>query len=245
MESFLWILGACSLLSAISLVGGLTLVLGESRLHRIILPLVAFSAGSLLGGALFHLLPEAVERMGNGTPVWAAAALGFALFFSLEQFLHWHHCHKPTAEHRRPVTYLILVADTVHNVLDGMTLGAAFLVDTRLGIATWIAAAAHEIPQELGDFGVLLHGGWSKKKALLFNFLSGLACVAGGILVWALARGVDVTVLLPLAAGSFLYIAAADLVPEVNKHESLRVNLLHFLCLTAGLLLLLAVRGFE
>ncbi len=245
MESFLWILGSCALLSLISLVGGLALVLGEGRLHRIILPLVAFSAGSLLGGALFHLLPEAVERMGNGTPVWGAAALGFALFFSLEQFLHWHHCHKPTAEHRRPVTYLILVADTLHNLLDGMALGAAFLLDVRVGIATWIAAAAHEIPQELGDFGVLLHGGWSKKKALLFNFLSGLACVAGGILVWTLAHGVDVTVLLPLAAGSFLYIAAADLVPEVNKHESVRVNLLHFLCLAAGLLLLLAVRGFE
>lgn len=240
MTTFLWILLGGVLMSAIALVGSVTLVLRESTLRRLLLPLVSFAAGSLIGGALFHMIPASLL----GMPALAAlswVALGFLLFFALEQFLHWHHCHRAYAECKRPLTYLILIGDGLHNFLGGVSIAGVFLVDVRLGIAAWLAAAAHEVPQELGDFGVLIHGGWKKRQALLFNLLSGLTFLAGGLVTYTASLRVDVRWLVPLAAGNFLYIGASDLVPEVNKAHSFSANLLHFVVFAAGLGLLFAI----
>jgi zinc and cadmium transporter len=213
-------------MSALALVGSVTLLLSESTLRRVLRPLVAFAAGSLLGGALFHMIPAAL----GGMPTMVAfrwVSLGFFLFFGLEQFLHWHHCHRASAQCKKPLGYLVLVGDGLHNFLGGLAIAGVFLVDVRLGITAWLAAAAHEIPQELGDFGVLVHGGWGKREALLFNLLSGLTFLAGSLLAYAASLRFDVGWLVPLAAGNFLYIGASDLVPEVNKPHSVGDGLLH------------------
>ncbi|MBN2372034.1 MAG: ZIP family metal transporter, partial [Vicinamibacteria bacterium] len=214
----------------------------QKTLRLIILPLVAFSAGSLLGGAFFHMLPAAVVEIGTGLSVYVWLLAGFSVFFALEQFLHWHHCHRESAACKSPTTYLILLADAAHNFIGGISVAGAFLIDIRLGIMTWLAAAAHEVPQELGDFAVLIHGGWEKKNALAFNFLSALTFPLGGLVAFVASRHLDVRFLLPFAAGNFLYIGASDLVPEVNRHHSLRISLLHFSSFAAGILLLLAMR---
>jgi len=240
MTPFLWILFGGILMSAIALVGSVTLVMSESTLRKLLLPLVAFAAGSLIGGALFHMIPASLISLPALTALcWVA--LGFLVFFGLEQFLHWHHCHRDSAECRKPLTYLILIGDGLHNFLGGLSIAGVFLLDVRLGIAAWVAAAAHEIPQELGDFGVLIHGGWTKRTALLFNFLSGLTFLVGGLVAYAASRQLDVRWLVPFAAGNFIYIGASDLVPEVNKARSFGANLLHFVTFAAGLGLLLVV----
>jgi zinc and cadmium transporter len=244
--TLLWIVASGLLMSAIALVGSVTLVLPESTLRLLILPLVALAAGSLLGGALFHMIPATVDAVGNQLSVYAWIATGFATFFVLEQFLQWHHCHLTPSEHgehKTPLGYLVLVADGLHNFIGGLAVAGSFLIDIRLGVTTWIAAAAHEVPQELGDFGVLVHSGWRTKTALLYNVASALTFLLGGLVAYVLSRGIDVTFLVPFAAGNFIYIASADLIPEVNKEESLRLGLLHFCAFTAGLLLLFAVKA--
>jgi len=239
MPAIAWIVLSGIGMNALAMVGALTLVLEERTLKAITLPLVAFSAGTLMGGALFHMLPAAIDALGNEPKVYLWLAGGFLLFFVLEQFLHWHHCHRTTHQHIRPITYLLLAADALHNLIGGLAIGGAFVADTRLGLAALAAAAAHEIPQELGDFGVLVHGGWSRAKALWANVLTGSTFLVGGIIAWAAARHVDTAVLLPFAAGNFIYIAAADLVPEINKHPSARMSAIHFSAFAGGLLALL------
>jgi len=230
-------------MSAVALVGSVTLLLPPGALRAVLRPMVAFAAGTLLGGALFHMLPGAIEAMGAGPAVFLWVSAGFAVFFALEQFLHWHHCHRDETECRRePLTYLILVGDGLHNLLGGFAVAGAFIADVRLGIGAWLAAVAHEVPQELGDFAVLLHGGWEKRRALVFNVLSAMTFLLGGILAYAASLSIDVSFLLPFAAGNFLYIAASDLVPEVKQDRSLRVNLLHFSSLVAGIALLYLLR---
>lgn len=242
MTTFLWILSGGLLMSVIALVGSTTLLLSRETLRRALLPLVAFAAGSLLGGAFFHMLPSALAEMGDATVVFTWLVGGFLVFFAIEQFLHWHHCHRDVAECREPLTYLILIGDGLHNFMGGLAVASAFLVDVRLGVTTWVAAAAHEVPQELGDFAVLVHGGWEARRALLFNLLSGLAFLVGSLVAYGASRQLDVDFLLPLAAGNFIYIAASDLVPEVNRNDSIRHNLLHLAAFSSGLGLLLALR---
>jgi zinc and cadmium transporter len=187
------------------------------------------------------MIPAALDRGGAVvvTLFWVLA--GFIVFFALEQFLHWHHCHRAANSCKQPLTYLILVGDGLHNFLGGLAVASTFLVDIRLGIATWLAAAAHEVPQELGDFAVLVHGGWTARNALLFNVLSALTFLVGGLVTYFAAARIDVSFLVPFAAGNFLYIGASDLVPEVNKHDNLAVNLVHFAAFVAGTLTIVAV----
>lgn len=242
MTTLLWIIVSGLAMSCIALVGSVTLVLKEATLQRLLLPLVALAAGSLVGGAFLHMIPAALAEEGGNIGIFLWVLAGFIVFFALEQFLHWHHCHRAVTSCKEPLTYLILVGDGLHNFLGGLAVAGTFLIDIRLGLTTWLAAAAHEIPQELGDFGVLLHGGWSRKQALLFNFLSALTFLAGGLLAYVAAFQWDVTFLVPFAAGNFLYIGASDLVPEVNKHQDPLVNLIHFGSFVLGVVLMLIVR---
>jgi len=243
VSTFSWILLSGILMSAIALVGSATLLLAPTTLARLVTPLVAFAAGSLLGGAFFHMLPAAAAQTQDLGLVFLWTMLGFALFFALEQFLHWHHCHRASADCRKPLTYLILLGDGLHNFLGGLGVAGVFLIDVRLGITAWLAAAAHEVPQELGDFGVLIHGGWSRGRALLFNLLSGSTFLLGGLVAYAASQALDVDFLVPFAAGNFLYIGASDLVPEVNKQHDVASGVVHFGAFAAGLALLWMIRG--
>ena len=240
MSTLAWIVASGLLMTAIAAVGSVTLLLTEKTLHRLLIPLVAFSAGSLLGGAFFHMLPASLEAGLDPLGAGIAVAAGFTVFFGLEQYLHWHHCRNEVPGRRKPLTYLILIGDGLHNFLGGMAIAGTFLVDVRLGIAAWFAAAAHEIPQEFGDFGVLVHGGWRKGQALLFNMLSGVTFLVGGLVAYALSAQVDVSWLVPFAAGNFIYIGASDLVPEVGRHGEFGGRGVHVLAFVAGLALLLA-----
>jgi zinc and cadmium transporter len=207
-----------------------------------LLPLVAFAAGSLLGGAFFHMLPASLASGISDLAVYALILAGFAVFFGLEQFLHWHHCHRAETECKKPLTYLILIGDGLHNFLGGLAVAGTFLIDVRLGIVTWLAAAAHEVPQELGDFGVLVHGGWPRRQALLYNVLSALTFLLGGIVAYLASFRLDVSFLVPFAAGNFLYIGAADLIPEVKAHADLKANVTHFAAFAFGVALMLVVK---
>ena len=239
-----WIVGSGVLMSAIALVGAVTIALEERTRERLILPLVAFSAGSLLGGAFLHMIPEAIERSGGDPSVYLWVLIGFTAFFALEQFLHWHHWHED-AEHKSPLSHLMVIGDSLHNFLGGVAVAGAFIVAVPLGVTTWIVAAAHEVPQELGKYGVLLHGGWSKGRALLVSMASSLTFLVGGLFAYAASVQVDVSFIVPFAAGNFLYIAASDLVPEVNKHHRIGINLLHFVSFASGIALLVAIKGMS
>lgn len=245
MNTLGWILLSTFSMSLISFVGVFALYLKEKSLQAITLPLVSMSAGALLGGAILHMIPESIEEIGNYEAVWIWVLVGFSLFFLLEQFIHWHHCHKTPCEHKEPVTYLILMADGLHNFIDGLAIAGAFLVDFHVGIVTWFASAAHEIPQEFGDFGILIHGGWKKSKALWFNFLSGLTMVLGGILAFVFSADHDVSFLLPFAAGNFIYIAASDLIPEVKHSEHITTNVIHFASFLLGIVIIFLVGVLE
>jgi zinc and cadmium transporter len=239
MTTLGWIVVSGLAMSVIALVGSLTLVLPERTLQRLLLPLVAFATGALLGGALFHMLPSAVEALGDGLTVYAWFAAGFIIFYGLEQFLHLHHCHEGiSCEHL--VGHLVLVADGVHNLIGGLAVGASFLLGTSVGLSAWVAAAAHEVPQELGDFGVLVHSGWKPRRALLFNVFSALTFPVGAVIAYLAADTFEVSFLVPLAAGNFVYIGATDLLPQITRREDWREKLVHTAALLLGLLLLFA-----
>lgn len=166
----------------------------------------------------------------------------FLSFFALEQLLHWHHCHRASTSCKQPLTYLILVGDGLHNFIGGLAVAGTFIIDIKLGIMAWLAAAAHEIPQELGDFGVLIHGGWSKKSALMFNVLSAFTFLLGGIVAYIASFKISVDFLIPFAAGNFIYIGASDLVPEVNKHGKVETNFIHFVSFATGIALMWIIK---
>jgi len=226
----------------LALIGVATLSLKESTLKRLLLPLVALSAGSLLGGAFFHMIPEAIEKTGDDLAVYIYVVAGFSFFLLLEQLLHWHHCHRDETDCKKPLTYLILIGDGIHNFIGGIAVAGTFLIDIRLGISTWLAAAAHEVPQEIGDFGILVHGGWSRKKALLLNLLSASTFLLGGLLTYFLSLSGWIYYLIPFAAGNFIYFGASDLIPEVNKHRHFSHSILHFICFCTGVSILLGLR---
>ncbi len=214
-----------ALMSVIALVGSLTLVLRETTLRRILPMLVAFASGSLIGSAFFLMIPASIEGTDNIHNVFLWLAIGFFVFLALEQLIQWHHCHRSPASHTRPISYMLLFADGLHNLIGGLSIGALFISDFRLGLLAWYAAVLHEIPQELGDFGVLVHAGWNKGRALLYNFLSALSFPLGGLIVYGLSSGMSVDFLIPFAAGNFLYIGAVDLVPEFRESPGCGPNI--------------------
>ncbi len=243
MVTLIQILVATFVVSLISFAGILTFFLRKELLNKALLVLVAFSAGGLIGGAFLHLIPEAVEEAGASLEIFLYLLLGFCLFFILEQFLWWRHEHG-TVHKVQPFSYLILVGDSVHNFIDGLVMAASFIVSYPIGIVTTLAVALHEIPQELGDFGVLTYGGFSRVRALTFNYISAIMAIVGGITGYfasSLLQG-SILYLLPFAAGNFIYIAAADLIPEIKHTTSLRRSAMHFCAFVAGLGVMLIIK---
>ncbi len=264
MDLWLYALGSVLLVSLVSLVGVFTLSLNVERLERIVFLLVSFAVGAMLGGALIHLIPRSFAALGDRTASLLVLA-GVIAFFVLEKFLHWRHDHGvalsaaelevAAALHVepevKPFAMMNLVGDAAHNFLDGAVIAAAYLVSIPTGVVTTAAVMLHEIPQEIGDFGVLVYGGFEPKKALLYNFASGLASVVGAVL--ALVIGAQVAgfadYLLPITAGSFLYIAGSDLIPELHHHHSTpaikSVWQLVMILLGVGVMLLPALLGLD
>lgn len=209
----------------ISLIGIVSLLLRKNLLEEILLFLVSFAVGGLFGDAFIHLLPEAYSGLGINLFVSSLVLFGIILFFVMEKFIRWRHCHIPTSEnHPHPVVYMNLIGDGVHNLIDGMLIGASYLVSIPIGITTTIAVVLHEIPQEIGDFGVLVNGGLTVKKALFFNFLTALTAVVGVIISLMIGPFIKdyALYMLPITAGGFLYIAGSDLIPELHTENSLR-----------------------
>jgi zinc and cadmium transporter len=234
----LFILLATFIVSLISFVGVICLALKENILNKILLVLIGLSAGALMGGAFLHLLPEAVEKS-TGLDVYLFVLMGFILFFLIEKVLHWRHCHKGECD-VHTFQYMNLVGDSIHNFIDGMIMAASFVVSVPLGITTTIAISTHEIPQEIGDFGVLLYGGFSKRRAITLNFVVALTAVLGGIVGYFVSSLIDNIVLfiLPFAAGGFIYIAATDLVPEIRKELDMKKYMATLVVFICGILIM-------
>ena len=225
MSPLAWTLASGVSMLAIAALG--SVVLARRRMAAVnLLPLVALAAGALIGSAFFHLIPAALDEL-PADKVGIAVVAGFMTFFALEQVLHWHHGHTRAVGRAKPMTYLIVVGDTLHNIVDGLAVAGAFLVDVRLGVTTWFAAAAHEVPQEIGDLAVLMHGGWSLRRALVFNVLSAAGFLLGGMAAFGASGTFDVSYIGPFAAGNFLYVGAMDLVPEIARRDDWRANLRH------------------
>ena len=237
-----------SLISLIAFLGSLSLFLKEKLLDQVLLILVAFSAGALIGGAFLHLLPEAIEMSepDQVLNLFLYLILGFCAFFVLEHFIKWHHHHAREHPKIMPFSYLILISDAVHNFIDGLIIAASFGSSFQLGVVTTLAVALHEIPQEIGDFGILVYGGFKKAKALLLNFLSAIFVVFGGIVGFVLLEKIkgSIIFLLPFAAGNFLYIAASDLIPEIKEQENTKKAAIYFLVFLVGIILMLLIKLF-
>lgn len=233
------IIFATLIVSSGSLVGVLAISIKPAILNRFLLPLVSLSAGTMLGAAFLHQLPESIEALGVHEP-FNIALLSFIGFFLLERFLHWRHCHDEQHLTKHTIGHMNLIGDGVHNFLDGLLIAASFAAGNELGIVAVLAIALHEIPQELGDFGVLIHSGYSRTKALLANIAVSLTAVMGGVIGYYLSSTSEVfaTYLIPVAAGGFIYIAAADLVPELKEGKTSKKIIITALVFILGILLM-------
>jgi len=244
MNSIIQPLAATLLVCLISLIGIAFLLLRKTMLQKVILYLVGFSAGALLGGAFIHLIPEAAEAFGfSSISLWII--LGFASFYLVERVLHWHHCHKNSGDcNVHLFTYMNLLGDGVHNFLDGLVISVSFLSNFNLGIATTLAVISHEIPQEISDFGVLLYGGFSRKKALFWNFVSALTAVVGVIIGYYLSNIIEpfTGFILAFTAGGFIYIAASDLIPELHREEKMSRSFISFIFFILGVAFMLLTK---
>ncbi|MDO8623834.1 MAG: ZIP family metal transporter [bacterium] len=233
---WLYTLISVALVSLISLIGVFTLGINEERLRRMLFYLVSFSVGALLGDVFIHILPEIMggeSSLRNGVYV----LFGILLFFVLERVLVWHHSHGSHDEKIHSMVYLTIIGDALHNFLDGVIIAASFLVSIPVGIATATAVIFHEIPQEIGQFAILVHGGWSREKALLYNFFSALTAILGAVLMLLFAQSFTEApaLLLGLGAASFIYIAMSDLIPELQKERHIRRSLLQLIWMLAGI----------
>jgi len=248
MDIFIWILISTFLISLISFIGAITLFLKEKILNKILLFLVAFSSGALLGGAFLHLVPEAVIKVGAEEEALFKISLylifGFCTFFILEQFIRWHHHHSTQHPEIMPFSYLILISDGLHNFIDGLVIAGSFIVSFQLGLITSLAVALHEIPQEIGDFAVLIYGGIKKARALFLNFVSAAVAILGGVIGFFLFRemGQGILFLLPFIAGNFIYIAASDLIPQIKEEKDIKKSAVYFLIFLTGIIIMVLMK---
>ncbi|VVB98772.1 Zinc transporter ZupT [uncultured archaeon] len=244
LSVWLYSIASTAIVSLISLIGLFTLSIDQKKLKKLLLYMVSFSAGAMFGDAFIHLIPEAFKSAGFSPSVAIYVISGIVFSFSVEKFIRWRHCHEPTTEeHPHPFAMMNLIGDSVHNFIDGLVIGASYLAGIEIGIATTLAVVFHEIPQEIGDFGVLMHGGFTRAKALLFNFLTALTAILGTVVALALGAYVAnmTSFLVPFAAGNFIYIAGSDLIPELHKEMSARKSALQLICFVLGVIVMLSL----
>jgi len=228
------------LVSLLSLIGIVTLSLREARLRKILIFLVAFAVGALFGDVFIHLLPESFEKITSSLTVSLLVIIGFLLFFVLEKFIRWRHLGAAQTSRVQPVVTMNIVGDAVHNIIDGMLIAASFMVTVPIGITTTVAIVLHEIPQEIGDFGILVNGGLSVKRALFFNLLAALMAFVGAVITILIGAQIKDygTYLLPVTAGGFIYIAGPDLVPELQLEVKVVNSIWQFLALVMGVVVM-------
>jgi zinc and cadmium transporter len=238
MNNLIAILASVTAVSLIAFIGIIFMGLKEEKLKRLTMVLVGFSSGTLLGGAFLHLLPESLNPENDPTNVFWYVMVGIVIFFALEKFLYWRHCHEKECP-THTFVYLNLIGDGIHNFIDGMVIAATFMLSFELGFATTLAVLFHEVPQEIGDFGVLVYGGLSKKKALTFNFVSAMTAIMGALATYFLTylRSIE-TLLVPFAAGGFIYIAATDLLPELHKKAHADESIVQLIVILLGIALM-------
>ena len=244
---WLYALSSVILVSLVSLIGLFTISISERTLKRILIYFVSFSVGGLLGDAFLHLLPEAIG-LNSQLNLSLFILSGIIISFGVEKFIHWRHCHIPTSvAHPHPFAIMNLVGDSVHNFIDGLIIGASYLASAQVGVATTIAVIFHEIPQEIGDFGVLIHGGFTRRRALTMNFVTALTAIAGTVLSLAVGTYVEglSNFLVPFAVGSFVYIASSDLIPELHKETNPKRSVLQFVSLLIGIGIMYLFLAFE
>lgn len=238
------------IVSTLSLIGVFALTINERILKKTLLFLVSFSVGALFGDVFYHLIPEISKNTGFTTTIATSTLTGIMTFFILEKFLHWHHTHTAQGKNHthdeecvQPYAKMNLVGDGLHNFIDGVIIAGSYMASIPLGIATTIAVILHEIPQEFGDFGVLLHGGYTKKKALTLNFLSALTALIGAIITLSIGIPEEqlTTLIIPFTAGGFLYIAGSDLLPEIQKEKEIRKTIIQFIAIIAGIIVMRAL----
>lgn len=246
MDILITILLASFGVSIASLAGIFFLGFKKNFLDSILHLLVSFAIGAMLGGAFFHIIPESFEKNKEDPMIVSILLIvGFMAFFIVEKFLHWRHCHEQEHECKvHPVAYLNLIGDGVHNFIDGAVIATSFLTSMEIGVASTIAILLHEIPQEIGDFGVLLKAGLNQKKAIYYNLLTALTAVIGALVAYFSISSVPTLALylLPIAAGGFIYISAVDLIPELHNEQRLNASIPQFICILAGLGLMYYVK---
>ncbi len=237
-----------TIISALSLIGIVTLGIREQQLQRRLHYLVSFAVGGLFGSAFLHLLPKAVANTTFSIQLSLFVLGGIVIAFAIETFIHWHHCHtqceNESHSHPHAIAYMNLIGDAIHNALDGLIIAVSFLTAIPVGIATAVAVITHEIPQEIGDFGVLLHSGFTKKTAIVANFFIALTAFVGAAIpfVFQINPTELIDVLLPFAAGNFIYIAGSDLVPELKEQRRTAQSVLQMFMLLAGIAIMLGLR---
>jgi len=237
MHIWFYALISVAAVSLISLIGIFVFTLSDEKTKKISLFIVSFAVGGLFGDAFIHLLPEAFKKTDATLVVSLGVIIGVLLFFCLEKFLRWRHCHVPEGEgHKHPLVAMNLVGGTAHNFIDGMIIGASYLVSVPIGLTTTLAIIFHEIPQEFSHFGIFIHSGILKRKALLFNFLSALAAVLGTVLALLIGTRISsfASFMLPLTAGGFLYIAGSDLIPELHHETKISTSLGQLVSIICG-----------
>lgn len=242
--SLIWLytLTSVFIVSLMGFAGALTLPFKRDALNKMVFFLVSFATGALFGDAFIHLLPEAVEKTGFSLTVSLSLIAGIMVFFVLEKIICWRHCHIETSdEHPHPFAWMNLIGDAFHNLLDGMVIAGSFLAGPTLGFATTLAVIFHEIPQEIGDYGILIHGGFGRIQALFMNFFVQLTAILGAIIILALSINTETLTayLIPFTAGGFIYIAGSDLIPELHKETNIRNSLFQLLSLGLGIGLML------
>lgn len=233
--------------SIVSLVGGILLLVNKKFALKISHFLTSFAAGTLLGTAFFDLLPEAAESSGVGRDIFLWTLIGILIFFLIERFIH-HHDHGKSHDDKKSLVPLIIIGDSLHNFIDGVAMAATFLVSVPLGIVTSLAVAAHEIPQEIGDFGLMLQRGLERRKVLIINFLSGVVALVGAVLTYLAKDSIQglLPAILALTAGFFIYISAANLIPEIHLQENQKIAFWETVMLIAGVLVIfLAISVLE
>lgn len=239
--TLIWIIGTTLIVSFIAFIGIIFIFLKKETFDRLLFILVSIAGGTLIGGAFLHLLPHSLEHLNTLTVSWIFI-LGFVSFFLLERILRWRHCHEKDCK-IHPVTYLSLIGDSIHNFIDGVIIAASFLINIPFGIVTALVVMAHEIPQEIGDYSILVFGGMDKLKALFYNFISALTAFLGGLCGYFFFKGTEyIHYIMPFAAGNFFYISSSDLIPELHKEVDIKKSLNSFVFFIFGIFIMQLIK---